>query len=204
MNPQSIGWPSSSFVLGKLSGRAGLRSRLEELGYKMSREELNDTFEAFKELADRKREVTDADLAVLMSSSRRTTDIPETYTLEHVQVSCGNHEIPTATVTLTVPDGASVTDAATGTGPVDAVYKAINRIVKVSHELTEFRVNSVTEGIDAMGDVTIRIRQEDQTFVGRGANTDIIVASAEAYMNALNRLLALGDSPRNVTGTVTH
>lgn len=204
MNPQSIGWPSSSFVLGKLSGRAGLRSRLEELGYKMSKEELNDTFEAFKELADRKREVTDADLAALMSSSRRTTDIPATYTLEHVQVSCGNHEIPTATVTLAAPDGASVTDAATGTGPVDAVYKAINRIVQVSNELTEFRVNSVTEGIDAMGDVTIRIRQENQTFVGRGANTDIIVASAEAYMNALNRLLALGDSPRNVTATVTH
>ena len=87
---------------------------------------------------------------------------------------------------------------------MDAVYKAINRIVQVSNELTEFRVNSVTEGIDAMGDVTIRIRQDDQTFVGRGANTDIIVASAEAYMNALNRLLALGDSSRNVTATVTH
>ena len=117
MDPQSIGWPSSSFVLGKLSGRAGLRSRLEDLGYKLTQEELNQTFEDFKDLADRKREVTDADLLALMSSRRRTQDIPATYMLEHVQVSSGNHEIPTATVTLTDPDGQSITDAATGTGP---------------------------------------------------------------------------------------
>ena len=194
MDPQSIGWPSSTFVLGKLSGRAGLRARLEDLGYKLAQEELNETFEAFKELADRKREVTDADLVALMSSRRRTQDIPATYKLEHVQVSSGNHEIPTATVTLTDPDGQSITEAATGTGPVDAVYKAINRIVQVPNKLTEFRVDAVTGGIDAIGDVTIRIEQEGQTFVGRGANTDIMVASAEAYMNALNRLLAMGVS----------
>ncbi|MCZ6789102.1 MAG: 2-isopropylmalate synthase [Chloroflexi bacterium] len=194
MDPQSIGWPSSTFVLGKLSGRAGLRSRLEDLGYKLAQEELNQAFEAFKDLADRKREVTDADLLALMSSQRRTLDIPATYTLEHVQVSSGNHEIPTATVTLTDPDGQSITEAATGTGPVDAVYKAINRIVQVPNKLTEFRVDAVTEGIDAIGDVTIRIEQDGQTFVGRGANTDIMVASAEAYMNALNRLLAMGVS----------
>ena len=194
MDPQSIGWPSSTFVLGKLSGRAGLRSRLEDLGYKLTQEELNQAFEAFKELADRKREVTDADLEALMSSHRRTQDIPATYKLEHVQVSSGNHEIPTATVTLADPDGQSITEAATGTGPVDAVYKAINRIVQVPNKLTEFRVDAVTEGIDAIGDVTIRIEQEGQIFVGRGANTDIMVASAEAYMNALNRLLAMGVS----------
>ncbi|MCZ6615235.1 MAG: 2-isopropylmalate synthase, partial [Chloroflexi bacterium] len=150
MDPQSIGWPSSTFVLGKLSGRAGLRSRLEDLGYKLAQEELNQAFEAFKDLADRKREVTDADLLALMSSQRRTLDIPATYTLEHVQVSSGNHEIPSATVTLTDPDGLCITDAATGTGPVDAVYKAINRIVQVPNKLTEFRVDAVTEGIDAI------------------------------------------------------
>ena len=194
MDPQSIGWPSSTLVLGKLSGRAGLRARLEEMDYKLSQEELNVAFEAFKELADRKREVTNADLEALMASQRRIADVPSVYKLEHVQVSSGNHDIPTATVTLTSPDGSSTTDAATGTGPVDAVYKAINRIVQVPNELTEFRVDAVTEGIDAIGDVTIRVAKDDRTYVGRGSDTDIIVASAKAYMNALNRLLTMEGS----------
>ena len=128
-----------------------------------------------------------------MSSQRRILDVPSIYSLDHIQVSCGNHEIPTATVRLVTPDGNSVTDAATGTGPVDAVYMAINRIVKVPNKLTEFRVDAVTEGIDALGDVTIRVAKENKTYVGRGSDTDIIVASAKAYMNALNRLLATGD-----------
>ena len=196
MDPQSVGWPSSELVLGKLSGRAGLRSRLEELGYDLEPDELNTAFEAFKDLADRKREVSDADLDTLMSIQRRRAVVPAIYALEHVQVSCGNHDIPTATVTLKSPEGTKITDAATGTGPVDAVYQAINRIVKVPNTLTEFRVDAVTEGVDALGDVTIRIRQGDSTFVGRGSDTDIIVASARAYMNALNRLLATeGASP---------
>ena len=195
MDPRSVGWPSSSLVLGKLSGRAGLRARLEELGYQLSQEELNAAFEAFKILADRKREVSDAELEALMSSQRRRTDVPSIYRLEHVQVSCGNHEVPTATVTLATPDGGSVTDSSTGTGPVDAVYKAINRIVQVPNVLTEYRVDAVTEGIDALGDVTIRIEKDDKVYVGRGSDTDIIVASAKAYMNSLNRLLAMGGGP---------
>ena len=193
MDAQSVGWPSNSLVLGKLSGRAGLRARLEELGFKLNQSELNEAFESFKLLADRKREITDADLESLMSSQRRTLDVPSIYSLDHIQVSCGNHQIPTATVRLVTPDGESVTDAATGTGPVDAVYMAINRIVKVPNKLTEFRVDAVTEGIDALGDVTIRVAKENKTYVGRGSDTDIIVASAKAYMNALNRLLATGD-----------
>ena len=191
MAPESVGWPSGSLVLGKLSGRAGLRSRLEELGFSLDQEQLDTTFTAFKNLADRKREVTDADLESLMSSQRRTRSEPSLYTLEHVQVSSGNHGIPTATVSLTGPDGESKTDAATGTGPVDAVYQAINRVVQVPNRLTEFRVDAVTEGIDALGDVTIRIEKDGQSYVGRGSDTDIIVASAKAYMNALNRLLAI-------------
>ena len=159
MDPQSVGWTTSSLVLGKLSGRAGLRSRLEDLGYELNQEQLDSAFEAFKDLADRKREITDADLDALMGNQRRVEPGRERYKLEHVQVSCGNHEIPTATVRLTGPDGVSVTDAATGTGPVDAVYEAINRIVDVPNVLTEFRVNAVTEGIDAIGDVTIRIEK---------------------------------------------
>ena len=156
----------------------------------MDQDELNTAFEAFKDLADRKREVSNADLDTLMSIQRRRADVPAIYALEHVQVSCGNHDVPTATVTLLSPDGTRGTDAATGTGPVDAVYQAINRIVDVPNTLTEFRVDAVTEGVDALGDVTIRIRQGESTFVGRGSDTDIIVASAKAYMNALNRLLA--------------
>ena len=191
MDPQSVGWPSSSLVLGKLSGRAGLRARLEDLGYTLSQDQLNEAFEAFKDLADRKREVTDADLEALMADQRRTKSETELYHLEHVQVSCGNHEIPTATVRLTNPKGETLTDAATGTGPVDAVYEAINRIIQVPNVLTEFRVDAVTEGIDALGDVTIRIEKDGKTYVGRGSDTDIIVASAKAYMNSLNRLLAI-------------
>ena len=191
MEPQSVGWPSNTLVLGKLSGRAGLRARLEDLGYMLRQEELNESFEAFKDLADRKREVTDADLEALMADQRRTKSETAVYKLDHIQVSCGNHDIPTATVRLIKPDGESVTDTGTGTGPVDAVYKAINRIIEVPNVLTEFRVDAVTEGIDALGDVTIRIEKDGNTYVGRGSDTDIIVASAKAYMNALNRLLVI-------------
>ena len=190
MDPQSVGWPSSTLVLGKLSGRAGLRSRLDELGFKLDRQQLDDAFQAFKALADRKREVTDADLMSLMSSQRRQQDVVQVYRLDHVQVTCGNRRSPPPRSRLVNQDGEQATDAAIGTGPVDAVYQAINRIVNVPNTLTEYRVDAVTEGIDALGDVTIRIRQNDSTFVGRGSDTDIIVASAKAYMNALNRLLA--------------
>ena len=191
IEPQSVGWPSSELVLGKLSGRAGLRARLDELGYHLSRDELDAAFEAFKNLADRKREVTDADLEALMANQRRSVSESALYGLEHVQVSCGNHEIPTATVTLTRSEGEPVTDTATGTGPVDAVCKAINRIVQVPVVLTEFNVGAVTEGIDALGNVTIRVKKDEREYVGRGSDTDIIVASAKAYTHALNRLLAM-------------
>ena len=180
-------------MLGKLSGRSGLRARLEDLGYHLEQTELDTAFQQFKELADKKREVSDADLVALMSNRRRVSDVPSIYDLEHVQVSCGSHEVPTATVSLRSPDGSTTTDAATGTGPVDAVYKAINRIVQVPNTLTEYRVDAVTEGIDALGDVTIRIEKDSSVFIGRGSDTDIIVASAKAYMNALNRLLAATD-----------
>ena len=194
MDPRSVGWPSNELVLGKLSGRAGLRSRLEELGYSLEQAELDEAFEAFKDLADKKREVSDADLVSLMSSRRRRVDVPAVYKLEHVQVSSGNHDVPTATVSIEGPDGDMMTDAATGTGPVDAVYKAINRIVHVENTLTEFRVDAVTEGIDAIGDVTIRIEADGSVYIGRGSDTDIIVASAKAYMNALNRLVSASEA----------
>jgi len=188
MDPRDVGIPASSLVLGKLSGRHAFMERLAELGYELNEEDVNRTFRAFKELADKKKEVTDRDIETLVAQEMRT--ISEIYHLDHVEVSCGNHSIPTATVRLTTPDGQVLADAALGTGPVDAVYKAINRIIGVPNELTEFTVKSVTEGIDAVGEVLIRIESDGITYTGRGASTDIIVASAKAYMNALNRLLA--------------
>ena len=135
------------------------------------------------------------DLIALIGHER--ISVEETYTLDSVQVSCGSNAVATATVQLTDQSGQQRTDAATGTGPVDAVYQAINRIVNVPNELTEFSVNAVTEGIDAVGEVSIRIEQDGREYIGRGADTDIIVASARAYMNALNRLLAMGDTTRS-------
>ncbi len=189
MDPKTVGIPSSSLVLGKLSGRHAFKERLAELGYSLSETEFNRVFAAFKELAEKKKEITDRDIESLMAEEHRT--VAEAYHLDQVQVSCGDRGIPTASVRLIGPDGKTLEDASLGTGPVDAVYKAINRIVKVPNELTEFTVKSVTEGIDAIGEVLIRLESEGVTYTGRGADTDIIVASAKAYMNALNRLLAV-------------
>jgi 2-isopropylmalate synthase len=189
MDPKSVGIPASSLVLGKLSGRHAFKERLAELGYILDEESFKHAFQAFKELADKKREVADRDIESVIAEELRT--VSEVYHLDHVEVSCGNHNIPTATVRLINPGGQAVADAALGTGPVDAVYEAINRIVKVPNKLTEFTVKSVTEGIDAIGEVLIRIESDGVSYTGRGADTDIMVASAKAYMNALNRLLAV-------------
>ena len=191
MEPQEVGWPSSELVLGKLSGRAGLRARLDQLGYRLDQEELDAAFVAFKELADRKREVTDADLEALMANQRREISETAVYTLDRVQVSTGNHEIPTATVVLSKEDGEGVVATATGTGPVDAVCAAINKVIQVPVVLTEYNVGAVTEGIDAIGSVTIRVKKDEREYVGRGADTDILVASAKAYVHACNRLLGM-------------
>jgi len=188
MDPRTVGIPASSLVLGKLSGRHALKERLAELGYSLTEEDLSRAFSAFKELADKKKEITNRDIESLIAEEQRT--VSETYHIDRVQVTCGDRGIPTASVELIAPDGQVLADAALGTGPVDAVYKAINRIVGVPNQLTEFSVKSVTEGIDAIGEVLIRIESEGITYTGRGADTDIVVASAKAYINALNRLLS--------------
>jgi len=187
MDPKDVGVPSSALVLGKLSGRHAFKERLLELGFSLDDQALTRAFKAFKELADKKKEVTDRDIQSLIGEEMRT--VSEVYHLDHVGVSCGNQSMPTATVRLIGPNREILADAALGTGPVDAVYKAINRLVRVPNQLTEFSVNSITEGIDAMGEVLIRIESGGASYTGRGADTDIIVASAKAYMNALNRLL---------------
>ena len=188
MDPKAVGIPSSSLVLGKTSGRRAFNERLAELGYSLPEEDFNRAFTAFKELADKKRDVADKDIESLVAEEQRTAS--EFYHLDRLQVTCGDRGIPTAAVRLTTPDGQVIADAALGTGPVDAVCQAINRLVNVPNVLTEFSVKSVTEGIDAIGEVLIRIESEGVTYTGRGADTDIIVASAKAYINAINRLLA--------------
>ncbi len=200
MDAGDLGWPTSGgeIVLGKTSGRAGFKARLQALGYDLSDEELSRAFLAFKELADKNLEVDDRDLEALVADKLRTSD--EVYHLDFVQVTCGDHASPTASVRLIAPDGAVMADAALGTGPVDAVYQAINRIVQVPNVLTEFAVKSVTAGIDAQGEVTIRVESDGRTYVGRGSDTDIIVASAKAYMNALNRLIFVQRQPNSESG----
>ncbi|MCA6588113.1 MAG: 2-isopropylmalate synthase [Pseudanabaena sp.] len=194
MDAQSIGLTDNLIVLGKLSGRNALSSRLKELGFELSEQELNAAFVRFKELADKKREISDRDIEAIVNDEIRHA--PEAFKLDHVQVSCGDRAIPTATVTVVMPDGQEITDASVGTGPVDAIYKAINRIVNVPNQLIEYSVQSVTAGIDALGEVTIRLKHPDAgTLSGHSANTDIIVASARAYLSALNKLYFALQSP---------
>ncbi|MBN3884625.1 MAG: 2-isopropylmalate synthase [Nostoc sp.] len=188
MDAQLIGLTDNQIVLGKHSGRNAFRTRLKELGFELSDTELNKAFVRFKEVADKKKDISDWDLEAIVNDEIQQA--PDLFRVELVQVSCGSNARPTATVTLRTPEGEELTDAAIGTGPVDAVYKAINRVVNVPNQLIEFSVQSVTGGIDALGEVTIRLRYESKVFSGHAANTDIIVASAQAYVNALNRLYA--------------
>jgi 2-isopropylmalate synthase len=188
MDAQSIGLTDNQIVLGKHSGRNAFRTRLVELGIELAENDLNKAFLRFKDVADKKKEITDRDLEAIVNDE--TQQIPEIFVLDRVQVTCGDRAQPTATVTIRMPNGEELSDAAIGTGPVDAVYKAINRVINVPNQLIEFSVQSVTGGIDAIGEVTIRLKYQDYTYSGYAANTDIIVASAQAYINALNRLYA--------------
>lgn len=205
MRPETVGLGASKLVLGKHSGRHAFRTRLEELGYdNLSKPDLDAAFERFKRLADKKKVVTDADLEAIVADE--VFQAPEIWHLNHIQVSCGDRSMPTATVSLTGPDGETYQDAAIGTGPVDAVYQAVNRITGAKSVLTEFAINAVTEGLDAQAEATIRIQPVNgekeysinpqtnrsfvRTFSGHGASTDIVVASARAYLSALNKMLA--------------
>ncbi|MGB3297444.1 MAG: 2-isopropylmalate synthase [Phormidesmis sp.] len=186
MDAQLIGLNNNLIVLGKHSGRNAFRTRLRELGFELSDQELNKAFLRFKEVADKKKEISDRDLEAIVNDE--ILQVAEHFKLNLIQVSCGSNAQPTATITVRMPDGQELTDASVGTGPVDAIYRAINRIVDIENDLIEYSVQSVTAGIDAMGEVTIRVRNGEKIYSGHAANTDIIVASAYAYINALNRL----------------
>ena len=189
IDPADVGAGQSQIVLTARSGHAALKHRLEELGYEFEGEALDEIYQAFLAVADKKKEVYDEDLESLINEhDRNATAI---YTLEGVQISCGFPLIPTATVTLKNEDGEAKTVCAYGTGPVDAAFKAVNDIIQVENDLREFSIQAITRGIDALGEVTVRVAAETgDIYIGRGSDGDIIVSATKAYLNALNRLLA--------------
>ncbi|PDW02901.1 2-isopropylmalate synthase [Candidatus Viridilinea mediisalina] len=217
MSAETVGLDGNELVLGKHSGRHALRTKLHALGVELdSEEEFQHIFERFKELCDRKKRVDDRDILALVTGELQHT--PEIFKLDHVQYTSGSSMIPTATVRLIGPDGTMHVDSNQGAGPVDAIYAAINRIVQRPSELIEFSINAITEGLDAVAEVTVRIREQgeasetngaealtsssstetvlsgrrsaQQIFSGYGVHTDTIIAAAYAYIAALNKMLA--------------
>jgi len=201
MRPETVGASHTKLVLGKHSGRHALKNRLVSLGFSLDEAELVIVFERFKALADKKKGITDADLEALVSDE--IYQPRELFSLDGLQVACGTMGMPTATIRLRDQDGNLHVHASVGAGPVDAAFKAIDEIVRFPITLLEFVVHAVTEGIDALGEVTVRIRGDDsppvfdaqqemeqaRTFGGYGADTDIVVASVKAYLSALNKML---------------
>lgn len=203
MQPATVGLHRSKLVLGKHSGSHALQVRLNELGFILDEQEMSRIFKGFKNLADKKKIVTDADLEALVED--RIYQAEEIFSLDGLQVACGTMGLPTATVRLLDREGNVHIDASVGTGPVDAAYKAVDAVVGVPSKLLEFSVNAVTEGIDAIGEVTVRLQPKNgsipertspqsgltqpRTFGGYGADTDIVVASVKAYLSGLNKVL---------------
>ena len=189
MRPEDIGLERSRIVLGRHSGRHGFRARLEELGYRLSEEEFERAYEKFKELADKKKEVYDEDIAAIVEGEMFR--VPQTFTLEYLHISSGTGTIPTATVKVRRGEEV-VQEAAWGDGPVDAAYKAIKRVTGMEDvKLSDYAIRSVTSGTEALGEVTVRLEAEGRKVVGRGTSTDIIEASVLAFLDGLNKFVAL-------------
>ncbi len=185
MRPEDVGLAGTSLPLGKHSGRAALRVKLTELGYDMADNQLKDVFVRFKELADRKKEVFDDDLIALM---RQTDGVEDSIRLKSLRVVCGTDGPQSADMALEI-DGAFVETMATGDGPVDATFNAVKALVEHSARLQLYQVSAVTEGTDAQATVTVRLEEDGRIATGQSADTDTVVASAKAYINALNRLI---------------
>jgi 2-isopropylmalate synthase len=184
MTPESIGLKHNAMILGKHSGRHAFEEKLNEMGYKLSKEELNDAFVKFKDLADKKKDVQTRDIeAILMDKMFK---VEEVFVLDSFQISSGNKLIATATMRL-IKNGDLITEAATGDGPVDAALKAIERCMDYPMILEDYKIKAVTGGKDAMGEVNVRVLKNGRHFVGHGVSTDILEASIMAYLNAANR-----------------
>ncbi len=197
MTPESVGVRQSTLVLGKHSGRHALKKRFEEMGYDLSRVELDKAYKLFTKLADRKKEVFEEDLMVILQDGLR--DIPETYSLRLVQALAGNHKPSTATVVLEC-GGATFVQSATGDGPVAAVYEAIDQITGVHGHVIDYTIHSVTRGRDAVGEVFVHVDFDGRTFTGKAASTDIVDASARAYLHAVNKVLYASQRRTENTG----
>ena len=188
IDPEDVGWQESQIILSPRSGRNALRHRLNVLGYSPTQEKLDKIYERFLEIADKKKAVHDADLDAIMRDEVRS--VPETFQLEYIQVVCGTKISPTTTVGI-LTEESLIEEASTGDGPVDAAYKAIDRVAKIPLVLADYSIRSVTEGKDAIGEVTIRVQDNQHSIVGYGASTDIIEASAKAYIDAINKVVHL-------------
>ncbi|MHB1686913.1 MAG: 2-isopropylmalate synthase [Ignavibacteriaceae bacterium] len=185
MTPESVGVKKTKIVLGRHSGRHGLKSRLVELGYTISENELNLVYEKFNELADKKKEVFDEDLRIMMGD-QAVDKKDEYFELDYLHVNMGTNSIPTATVRIKSKENI-FQESATGDGAVDACFNAIERALEIKPQLESYNVRSVTSGRQAMGEVIVRIREDEHSFTGRGISTDVIEASAKAYLQALNQ-----------------
>jgi 2-isopropylmalate synthase len=197
MDPATVGIQKSSLVLGKHSGRHAFKDRIVQLGYTLSEENLESAFVKFKSLADKKKEVFDEDLEALVDEQLELTS--QMWELAGLQVTAGSNTIPTATVTLRDSAGQTIQDASIGDGPVDAIYSAIARLTGIKASLIDYRIRAITKGKEAMGEVQIELEHNDRKIRGRGLSTDILEASALAYLAAINRLRSLNDRERLVT-----
>jgi len=186
MTPSSIGIEEAELVLGKTSGRHAFRQRLGKLGFELKDSELEKAFRAFKKLADKKKGIFDEDLVFIVEEE--TLQIPEVYSLDYIHTVTGNQILPTTTVRIRKNDRL-FQEAACGDGPIDAAYKAIDRIAGLKLTLAEYSLHAVTGGKDALGEVMVRVEEKGNLVTGRGTSTDIIEASAKAYINAINRLI---------------
>ena len=186
MTPQSVGIPKSKLVMGKHSGRHALKKQYEDLGYELNKDELNNAYKSFLEIADKKKEVFDEDLLAIVHDE--VSKIPEEYRFQKIQFLSGTNVTPTATVTLMKAEGEEVLeDSSTGDGPVDAACRAIERITGVQGKLLDYSIKSATVGKDAVGEVFVRVLIEESEVVGRSASTDVVESSAKAYLDAINR-----------------
>ncbi|MDX1410649.1 MAG: alpha-isopropylmalate synthase regulatory domain-containing protein, partial [Nitrospirales bacterium] len=188
MQPDSVGLTQSRLVMGKLSGRHAFREELHRLGYTLSDQELEEAFDRFKRLADQKKELFEEDLEAIVSDT--VIRVAERYSLKGLSVESGLNRPPTATVELEI-DGKLVQKTGTGDGPVDAVYRTIACLTETKSHLRAYIVKAITGGTDAQGEVSVRVEENGETVTGHGSDTDIIIASAQAYLNALNKLLSI-------------
>jgi len=185
MTPESVGISKSSLVLGKLSGRHAFKERLKEVGFRLSEKDFELAFTRFKELADKKREIYDEDIESIVAEE--IIRMPDRFKLIYLNVISGNVTVPTATVKMEV-DGQVIQEAGFGDGPVDATFKTIKKITRTRSKLLQFAINAITGGTEAQGEVTVRLEEKGRAVIGQGADTDVLVASAKAYINALNKL----------------